>query len=440
MNSKETLELFKAGPKAWNNWASEVLEQSQNPSGGENYIRLGGNLADSAEVVFHRHTFDKYVDFSRFIFPGKVSFLDCVFLETCLFNEMQFPEAVSFKGTRFGGDLNFSRTRFERIVDFTNIEVAGIFVFLQSACNDRAKFNAANFRSRVDFSSALFTGAVSFANTDFRGQAEFFETAFKNTVSFRNSDFWDGPQFTRINLKQADFTDARLPSAYFCDANLDGTNFTNANLDNADFVFSTFGYNTNFQNARVFQCQIHKHALDSMANFGNLSVSARSSMVIVDDVATLRLSFGGFWRLVYLSSLVVFFIPYFAFGAFRVFLSATNSHQVADTIALWEALARYIYNGGIDWQSGYSFHCTFLIFLGTLATNLVRAVIILKTIELERIEDVKGVHADFRLRDTSWLYFFSWNTLASFVRVMGFILIFTTIWTTFHFLQIPVPV
>ena len=68
---------------------------------------------------------------------------------------------------------------------------------------------------------------------------------------------------------------------------------------------------------------------------------------------------------------------------------------------LWQALWRFVFSGGIDWQTSATLHWSFFIFLFALTYNGLRVVLLVKTKNLELTQESSGLPARFSFEDVS---------------------------------------
>lgn len=212
-----------------------------------------------------------------------------------------------------------------------------------------------------------------------------------------------GARFIGSDLFQADFNSAKCVGAHFV-CTIDTANFSNANLTDADFSGSSAAVGTNFQSATVTNCRIERHTLESMHDYGRLTPGQRMDMEIVDGVATLRASYSGFLQWIHAAALTAFVFPYAYFVLSRWTL-ARFSNEDGD-ITLLRALARYVWTGGSDWQTGQAFApAAFTVFVLSLIYNLLRFVMLWKTKTLELRQTASGLPVRFRLAG-AWNVFY----------------------------------
>lgn len=167
-------------------------------------------------------------------------------------------------------------------------------------------------------------------------------------------------------------------------------------------------------------------------------------MDIKDDVAQLRQSFGGFKTLLHLIFLAVFAFPYVWFVVSRYAEASFAGEQHAETIALWDAFCRYVFNGGLNWQTGYQLHWTFLTFVVALLFNALRVLLLRKTMQLELSQSARELPEMFSLSEKVIFWGkpmgFTWGRLVWVNDILFWIQSAAVIFSTFHFLTMRVPV
>lgn len=306
----------------------------------------------------------------------------------------------------------------------------------------RARLNGCNADGsnfdRSESKGCIFSDS-SLKESTFR-EAKLIEIDAKN-ADFSEANF-NSADLTRSALNQSDFIGADLSLAVLNQANMDGASlckinasksmFKETKLRKTDMRGMAVNSGTRFDGAEVNDCQIDRFSLESLNDYGGLTRGDRMSMKIIDDVATLRLSYSGFFQWVHLAALAVFIAPYLAFVS-RLWLSARFMRSTQNGIPLWLALARYVFNGGVNWQTGFFPSWSFAFFLFTFVYNIVRGVLLWKTKALEIQESANGLPVNFSLTGR-WgiVYRIAW---------WGFwIQIVVVVLNTLHFFQQIVPV
>lgn len=90
--------------------------------------------------------------------------------------------------------------------------------------------------------------------------------------------------------------------------------------------------------------------------------------------------------------------PYFPEPARNWTIARFKSVEGKPTITLFEAIARYIWNGGIDWRSGWKLNVVgFGTFMLALSYNVLRGVLLWKTKKLELAQEASGLPVRFSL-------------------------------------------
>ena len=102
----------------------------------------------------------------------------------------------------------------------------------------------------------------------------------------------------------------------------------------------------------------------------------------------------------FLLALIVFAFPYLWFVVSQ--WSKAQFVPSESHMPLWEALRNYIYNGGVEWQSGLAFHLSFVAFVLMFSYNILRAVLLRKTKQLELEQESSGLKVQFTLEYSNW--------------------------------------
>ncbi len=252
--------------------------------------------------------------------------------------------------------------------------------------------------AKLDLSRALLRGA-NLNGHDLTGAD--FTDADLHGVTFHHAELVSA-NFNKADLEHAKFDNANLTKASVR-AHLAHAQFTRANLAGADLRGASVNSDTSFVNAIVAECKVDRFTLECLDDYGGLTKGQRMSMSVVDGVATLRAAYSGFWQWVHLTALAGFLFPYVWFVLWNWMTRATFASGLAERrIALWEALARYIWNGGVDWKLGWQFHWSFFLFVVALSYNVLRLALLYKTKQLELQQESSGLPAKFSLQASRW--------------------------------------
>ena len=245
----------------------------------------------------------------------------------------------------------------------------------------------------------------------------------------------DDANLKRASLGRADFQGASLIRANLEGARLEGANFESTDLFAANLLGVSVDANTSFAGADVRGCIIDRQTLDLLEDNGGLSIGARSRMDIRDDVADLRLSFSGMRLWLHLFALMAFLFPYLAFIGQRYFEARFFNEAGSETVPLWKAIARYIWNGGQNWQTEFDLHWTFVTFVALCIYNIGRWLLLSKTVELEHRGQVSGLPVPFVLEREPF-----WNRLVKTMNWLFWIGLIILAFNTAHFLTQEVPI
>lgn len=272
---------------------------------------------------------------------------------------------------------------------------------------------------------------ASFSKAQIEG-AEFSSCAMRG-VRFSHAHL-SGARFSGSELVQADFNSAQCNGARFLNCNIGAAGFPSADLTDADFTGASARVGTNFQSATVTNCRMDRHTLESLGDHGKLTPGQLMDMEIVDGVATLRASYSGFLQWIHVSALIIFAFPYAYFVFSRWALARFASDGDGGSIALYEAFARYIWNGGANWESGFEFNFSFIAFVYSCSYNVLRLVLLWKTKALELEQAAKGVPVKFTLAGI-------WGRAFDIARIGFWLNLLIVAYHTLHFMgqQIPIP-
>ena len=206
-------------------------------------------------------------------------------------------------------------------------------------------------------------------------------------------------KLSNANLIGADLSQADLSECTFESCNLRDANLTEVTLTGASFTNCIVSSGTNFiKVVGPAGCVIDRYMLESLASdsYGGLSRGDLMVMEIRDDVAVLRRDYSGFWKWGHILGLLTFIGPYLWFLGARYVQSKFDANP-EESIALWNALLRYIVSAGHEWKHGWELHPAFGLFVFLLAYNLLRAALLLKTLRLEHEQEIRGLPVRFSL-------------------------------------------
>ena len=246
------------------------------------------------------------------------------------------------------------------------------------------------------------------------------------------------------NLEEAILTEASLREAILWGANLGGADLRGTLLELAILVRANLSgvkvdARTEFCNeecdVEVVGCSIDKYALRTLDNYGGLTSAHRAVMIIKDDLADLRASYSGLQRWIHLLALLAFVLPYAWFLAVQYGKAQFVELEGSETIALWEALLRFIWNGGKNWQAGWAFSWSFLAFIYLAIYNVGRGVLLWQTNRLEHQEHVTGVPVRFSLAIEPF-----WRRLVKTMNVLFWIGLGILLLNSYHFLTQQIPI
>ncbi|QDU46595.1 Secreted effector protein pipB2 [Symmachiella dynata] len=252
----------------------------------------------------------------------------------------------------------------------------------------------------------------------------------------------------RASLQHADLRDARLFMADLSKTNLQdaklnrsnliGAKFDSGFLRDADLLEVVIDSTTRFNSETdVRGCKVDRYTMEYMRE--NIPRAVLMDLEVRDDIARLRSQYSGVWMWSHVLSVIIFAAPYVWFVC-RQWVVAHVQEKVpipSESIPLWKALFRFIWNGGEGWREGWSLAPgSFFPFCLVLIYSALRVVLLWKTKKLETQQDVTGLPVQFSLGHS----FCSWNTLYSLSYWGYFVSLILVFWNTLHFFSIPVPI
>jgi uncharacterized protein YjbI with pentapeptide repeats len=211
----------------------------------------------------------------------------------------------------------------------------------------------------VDFTNASLSGAV-LLDVDFNGCV--LDHSELVSVAFAGSEFHDA-SFANAIVRLADFRGARMTGV------------------------------TSFRGSEVAEALIDRHSLESMTNYGGLSVGQRMEMIIEDGALTLRRAYSGLMQWLHYAALTIFLAPYGIFLGLQA-LEASPVCEGGDCQSIGRSLLRYVWTGGTmrDFQV-----ITFIMLIWAVFYNAVRAAMLWKTKDIELREKASGLPQAFSL-------------------------------------------
>jgi len=475
--------------------ANNLREFSNDKGGIKKWFDYCLNYAHThggRRVTFDNESF-KRCNFGKFQFSG-------INFEFCDLSECNFTEA-KFHNCRFppkGIDgVVFADASFDAC-EFINCNFKG--AHLTGAQFNTGNCEGAVFSEASDLNGTTFSRNTKLSNSDFSGLdlgAMVIESGSLENANFEGVIFDDGTTFKDCNLNGAKFINSKLNNAKFLNCQIDHVDFTRATLpcarfelgnslgvcfskadlsdacfsSNSDIQIEKVSFNnailsgaefyslrmerclfsgctlvtTNIYCCKFHSCDFHACTIDRLTLSGledqGVTRSDELAMKIKDDAASLRLHFGGIWSALHVLALLFFVTPYLWFVITHwpeayFFTEAPEYH-----ISLWKALSLYIYNGGVNIKTGeYSFHWSFLLFIGLLLFNTFRFGLLVKTKQLEHEKIVTGLPARFDFSDpVPWLPFSTWGSAFRWGRLFIFLSILLAMFNFWHFMGRVIP-
>jgi len=288
----------------------------------------------------------------------------------------------------------------------------------------------------VDFSRTYFSAGI------LRG-IRFFECNFTEA----SLDLTDAREcvFIACVFGQSNWESNAKPDKTLCSmlqTRFEGSTFRQCNLCYVDLTSVVVDEKTSFEQADLFRATIAREVLDCMEGGGKLTMHQLRNLKVVDDIATLRREFSGFWVAVHVTGMLIFLAPYLVFVVFQLLRAEVGELQTSigvelvsdkDTAPFGLNIIRFIASGGKNWrQWDVSFLAIVLTGLAILY-NFLRGLLWWKTLSLEHHKLVHGYYPYFSFKGFWKLCFNSYRI--SFVLSVIVLLVHSLM-----YLSRPIPV
>ncbi len=243
----------------------------------------------------------------------------------------------------------------------------------------------------------------------------------------------------KANLKGANLEGAVLKDANLEGADLRGTKLTGCDLRSASLSGVLVDTSTILdvgqeKTTRMERCIVDSYALNTMHEFGGLSPDQRAVVDIRNDLADLRASYSGLRLWIHIMALGAFLLPYVWFLVVNYTTARFAAIDGVETIALWEAFGRFIWNGGKNWRSGWEFDWSFVAFVFLAIYNFGRGVLLWQTNKLEHREQITNLATRFSLSVEPL-----WRRLIKTMSVLFWVGLLILAFNTYHFLSQKIP-
>ncbi len=251
---------------------------------------------------------------------------------------------------------------------------------------------------------------------------------------------WTSAILSRVKMRSARLTDTNLDrvdlqGSDLRQADLCGATLENADLRGADLRGATMNEHTRFHGAQMSGCRMDRFSFAHLgANDGGITEGRRMEINVTDSLATLRSSYSGFWQWLHLASLVVFAFPYARFILFQLIHARFDPQDPEGSMALWMAFLRFVWNGGIDWQSQWRVHWSLGVFVIAIMYNALRFALLYKTKQLELDQESRGTTVKFSLEESRWGSCFKLSKWLLYVNLV------VVTFNTLHFLTQRIPI
>ncbi|WP_299597828.1 pentapeptide repeat-containing protein [uncultured Tateyamaria sp.] len=437
MDKKETSDLFLKGREAWIRWAGDMTH-SRPATSNTSYQKWKRD----ARVEFENFSFAADFVLGAYGFPGDVTFRNCRFAGEIELPSLESRHHWTFQQCGFQSGIKTQQGTVNQALTFSHCTFStpkkmSPLVLDDTSFSNSVVINYSNVASislkKAIFSQGIDISYLSCGRADFSGSHINHRSSFLRFTIRSTSNFWGA------RLAGVKFEESKLHLARFQSADISGARFHKTSLIDANFTGATFDQGTSLENSKVQGCVISRIDLDTMDNFGGLTVGARMSMSISDDTADLRQSYSGFFGTLHTLSLFVFCFPYLWFLLQRWYEANLAVDIKVTKVPLWQAFVRYVYSGGEAWRTAAEVSLSFYVFLAALLLNGLRVALLLKTKQLERVEEVTGVPARFSLNDKTW-FGLRWRHLAAMMTGVSILFVLITLYNTYNFSRIGVPV
>jgi hypothetical protein len=227
--------------------------------------------------------------------------------------------------------------------------------------------------------------------------------------------------FTKADLREAD-----CRYASFRDAQFNAANLTSADMRGCEFTPGT-----NLRGTIVKGMKIDRHALRSLGPaHGGLTDADLSELIVYDDQVKLASSFGGFWTFLHLMAVLIFLLPYIAYGVRKYIEQIMSPCIEPNCIPLREALWDYIAYAGKGIHAPYDW-LAITLFTLLLLYNSFRLALVYKTRALKLTEESIGIPRRFVLSGF-------WSVAYYSCQILVWINLSLVLVHTYHLLSTPV--
>lgn len=328
------------------------------------------------------------------VFEGAI--LNNTIFNNCILNEVNFSNS-SLIAAKFV-ESNLTNAIFEKTdLSESDLSTARLHrtIFCRSALNNALIHSG----SECDFRETNLDNACI---TDNITRCKF-NNAKGNNVKIKGSG------------NEPDFSNAQLSCSSFHSSNITNADFSNASLINNRFLKARFE-SCKFSNTIITGVIIENEVNFDFSDFSNAHVDrytlecipettipkhSRLIMNIEDDLAKLKQSYSGYYRVLNGILLFLFLAPYIKFIFLRWLEAKFDVLSSEKTITLIGAICRFIVSGGKSWQLEWQFdYLALTVFFIALSYNVLRTALLLKTIDLEHQQEIRGLPIKFSLKDS----------------------------------------
>ena len=346
------------------------------------------------------------VDFSN-------SEINKVQFDSCSFEKVNFNNS-QVSNTKFKGKSVLKKVYFENsIIERSTIIIGERLNFSHAHISDSLLLSIGN---NNNFQRSIIK------NTKFRSDNKQVKYYLFGNSTFQKSSFRE------YSVADAKFSETNLKGSEILNSEFKHCDFTNADLTNIDVDAKSEFSGSNFRDSKI-----DRYSLDCIDD-RQIAKSAKVKMTITDDIATLRLLYGGWRRIVNTLSIFFFLSPYVFFLGKLWIYDHFFSGELDSQAAIGTLIGRYIVSGGMS-LDGWDFRFLPIIFwLLAILFNSVRFALLIKTLSLEFLQKVRGgLPVKFSLDDPC-LKYLKWRHLLYIAQLFFYFNIGLAISHTIYFL------
>ncbi len=261
----------------------------------------------------------------------------------------------------------------------------------------------------------------------------------KPTLSWRDNE----SIFDRCRLNDSSAADGSYSGTKFSRCELRVRKWNKVRFSRVWFINCSFQSQTVFEQCDWESLEVDRDFVDSLGpTRGGISDNEfRRYFKVVDSITDLRLAFGGWRRLLHITTILLFAAPYIGHMGKKLIESWMSDSAETESLA-W-SLARYGLFGNKD-----HFNAGTLISVVTaivfFAYNAARAVLLVKSRNLEHQHEIQGIWPQFSIEDSVFGSKSNrppkWRHLLTFVNYIAYLALASAAWHFLKLLSTRVPV